>query len=183
MYASGAAGLIATVLFVLLLTRGITGPIHTLIGQATQVAAGNLAALPTVTRKDEVGELSAAFAQMIRSLREALQFMQAAGDELVASGGVLSASASGRREAASAIVARLHDVVRDWELQAGRFAAAGSDIHQLQAAIAQVAAGAEKQVQSVASAAERISLVTAGVREVALSAEAVATTAAAAWRR
>lgn len=69
--AIGALGILLMALVVVLTARSITRPLSALVAVAGQMSDGNFdVSLPAQTARDEVGELSRAFAAMSRALRE-----------------------------------------------------------------------------------------------------------------
>ncbi|MBE0597819.1 MAG: methyl-accepting chemotaxis protein [Desulfuromonadales bacterium] len=106
-----ALGLLAVLLgifFASFLSRVITAPLHRLSDRAREVAGGNLTiALDSEERQDEFGTLDAAFAQMVRTLRELNRELQGGINVLASSGSqILTAStqmAAGATQTATAV--------------------------------------------------------------------------------
>lgn len=182
-YAAGAAGLLTCLVLGLVLTRGITRPIRSLSLLAGTVAAGNLSVeVPGVRRRDEVGDLTLAFAQMIGSLHDTLQSVQLASGELASNGQLLSDSAAGSSQAATAIVERLQQVLAEWESQSMRIQQTGAEVGELQEAVSQLAAGANEQARAATETAAQMHEVATTVDQLAHAANHVAETAGATFR-
>ncbi|HEY7118669.1 MAG TPA: response regulator [Tepidisphaeraceae bacterium] len=64
-----ASGLAIAALFSFFLSGAITRPVHELVGGVRKVAAGDLHLQINADRRDELGELAAAFNDMVRQLR------------------------------------------------------------------------------------------------------------------
>lgn len=176
---SVAAGLGVCLVTGFLLSRHVGRPLRGLAAAARQVAAGNLTANVTVRDgRDELSELGNAFAHMVGSLREALQLIQTSAGELAASSRSLSASAAGSGEAAGAIANRLHVMTSEWSAHGERLSVTADELLQMQAAIGQLAAGAQEQAEAVAGAAARMQQVAGTVQAVVTASDRVARTAA-----
>ncbi|HUP90904.1 MAG TPA: methyl-accepting chemotaxis protein [Solimonas sp.] len=66
-----ALGLFAATAIGIFITRDITRPLHEVVGIANQIAKGDLNVATTLERRrDEIGELAAAFDRMVSALRE-----------------------------------------------------------------------------------------------------------------
>lgn len=106
-----AIGLLAILLgifFASTLSRMITVPLHRLSERAREVAAGNLTIeLASEVRQDEFGILDAAFATMVRTLRELNRELQGGINVLASSGSEILAAtsqmASGATQTATAV--------------------------------------------------------------------------------
>jgi methyl-accepting chemotaxis protein len=178
-FGSVAAGVLASALAAWLLTRSITRPVGTLADLANRVSGGDLSAPPPAPQGgDELAALSRSFAAMVHSLREALRLMQVAASDLSDEGAALTGSAAASLEAATTIVGRLDEVTAEWGRQSLRVSEVGEEVSQLQAAIAQVAAGAGEQARSVTDAAALMQSVAKHVHTVAAGSEQIASTAA-----
>jgi signal transduction histidine kinase len=62
--------LIAALSIVMLIARGVSQPLEALAATARRIARGDYNALPSVDRRDEIGELSSALGNMTRSIAE-----------------------------------------------------------------------------------------------------------------
>jgi signal transduction histidine kinase len=98
---AAAFGAIAVVAFGILVGRTIARPVQSLAAQARRIAQGEAGAL-AVDARDEVGELAAAFNDLLRSLREAEQKVVAA-ERLAAVGQVAAGIAHEVRNPLSGI--------------------------------------------------------------------------------
>ncbi|MFZ5817722.1 MAG: methyl-accepting chemotaxis protein [Bacillota bacterium] len=180
---SAAGGLLIALVSAFLLTRSITRPIRGLATLAREVAAGDLTRRPVEATRDEVGDLSRAFAGMMDSLREALAVMRHAGEHLTASSHLLTRSAAESAANAAEIVERLGTLTAEWELQGDRLAGTGREVVQLEAAIAQVAGGAKEQAELVQTAAGLMQQVAATVGVIAEAGTQVAAASQEAFQR
>jgi nitrogen fixation/metabolism regulation signal transduction histidine kinase len=68
--AAGAIALAAALVVGALLSSGIAGPVRELAAAARRMASGERAATPALARRDELGELAAAFAALSADLEE-----------------------------------------------------------------------------------------------------------------
>jgi phosphoserine phosphatase RsbU/P len=67
----GAAGFTLLFLVVVIISRSITKPLHSLVGATTEIARGNLdVTLPEIVVKDEVGQLSRSVEEMRLALKD-----------------------------------------------------------------------------------------------------------------
>src|SRR5690606_31766298 len=98
--ATGAIGLIVAIVFGMLLTRRIVGPLNGIAAAATQIAQGDLTvAPPRVTEGDEIAQVTSAVATMTTTLREFVRKAQQVGATLGANSEALAQSSA---EAAAA---------------------------------------------------------------------------------
>lgn len=65
-----ALGLVVGLFGALLIARGVSRPVEQLAESARRIQAGDYTPPPSVARSDEIGQLSAAFANMAQSIRE-----------------------------------------------------------------------------------------------------------------
>jgi len=68
--------ILCAVVLIFLLGRGVTRPLHDLVGAAQRVAQGDLTLGIDERRRDEIGQLASAFNQMVRSLRALIKHLQ-----------------------------------------------------------------------------------------------------------
>lgn len=181
---STAAGLLLALLLALLITRSIASPLRGLAALARDVAGGDLRLKQTApSGQGEVGDLGRAFGMMTASLRDALEVMKQASDQLVASSGLLTRSTGNSTATAAVIVEQLGALTAEWEAEGLQLAEAGRQVEQLQTAVAQVADGAREQAVMVADAAQLMKRVSEAAGRVAEVGSQVAEAAQAAYRR
>jgi diguanylate cyclase (GGDEF)-like protein len=65
-----ALGLVAALLGAVLIARGVSRPVEVLATQVRRIEAGDYAAVTPIRQRDEIGELSASFGNMARSIAE-----------------------------------------------------------------------------------------------------------------
>lgn len=73
-YLTGAA-IVLSIGIGIIITRGITQPIETIVAVANQIAAGNLDAPIMIRQQDEIGQLASAFRNMAGTLQNVLKEM------------------------------------------------------------------------------------------------------------
>lgn len=148
--------------------RPVTGALVQFGALVGRVADGDLAMEPLAVRtRDEVGQLAGAFNQMVERLR-ALMRQVAHSSEVVARAAQELAAASeqsakGAQEAAD-VAGRMAAGSVD---QAGMASEVRSTMQQLQAAISQIAAGAERSAGEVEESVRRLGAVSSDIDRVA----------------
>lgn len=140
----------------ILISRIISRPIVAIAHAAKQVAAGDLTSKEIQARnRDEVGDLSLSFNQMIASLRQLIAQTTTSAEHLAAASEELTASA--------------HHT--------------SSATEQIATAIEEVANGSERQIQSVRESVAAVSEISSGAQHIASSAQSVSSSASEAAER
>jgi len=124
----------------LLISRSITRPLHAAVAAAERVAGGDLSSMPTVTSRDEVGQLLAALQKMTQKLRETVTEVR--------NGSETIATASGQIAAGNA------DLSSRTEHQASSLEETASSMEELTATVKQNADNARQANQLARTASE-----------------------------
>ena len=131
----------------LFITRMITKPLNTMVLVCEELAAGDFRdKLRSFVRKDEIGQLADALANMRSNLRTVLKQVNESAEQVAASSEELTASAEQSAQAAN----------------------------QVAASISEVATGAEKQVHVINETSAVVDQMTAGMQQVATNTNLVA---------
>ncbi len=150
----------------------LAGPVSRLTRAAEQVTAGDLAAQVRVESGDEIGELAAAFQQMVANLSNMIsQVMENAQALSVASGQMATASDQAG-QAAGQVAATIQQVARGTAQQTDNIAHTAESVEQMSRAIDSVAKGAQEQAVAVIKSVELTAQISTAVRQVAANAQA-----------
>ncbi|MGQ9532583.1 MAG: methyl-accepting chemotaxis protein [Desulfotomaculales bacterium] len=159
---TGAVTVLASLAICLLLLRGIVGPVRALAAEASRIASGDLTGQISVTAKNEIGQLGAAFNTMVRNLKEIIGQLAEKSRFLTSSAAELSSSAEnvsiGANETASTIgevAATVEQVASSTQHIAGESERAGQLARKGNRALQDVLAQMD-QIQQVAMAAGQI---------------------------
>lgn len=132
----------------------ISKPIQKIAFAAEQVATGNLRIENIqVKSRDEVGNLAAAFNQMVHNLRDLLRSIGISSEQVAASAEQLTASAEQSNLATSHIATTIQDVAEGSDRQMQSVTETATMMHEMSSGIQQIASNA----QSVSSSAARAS--------------------------
>lgn len=139
--------IIVLVVIGLIITRTITAPLQLMVGVCKDFAGGDFRDRPRkVLRRDEIGQLADALADMRTSLRAMFKQVNESTEQVAASSEELTASAEQSAQA----------------------------VNQVAQSISEVAAGAEQQVKTVTHTSTVIEEMTAGIQQAAAGANQVA---------
>ena len=167
------AAIITASVIIYLYSRRITRPILAVTEQAEQLAGGNLAmTIPEASkeRKDELGRLSGAFANMVRSLREIIMQIAETSEQVAASSQQLYASGEQVGKAAENVGSKIMDIASGAQEQSAQIDSALSDLSKLMVQIAEVNNKTDTMEKATAHILNDIS---AGNRSVAESIERI----------
>ena len=214
--AAAVAGVALAVGLGLVISRTITGPLQRVAHTARQIADADLPALAAemaalaqgdltrrveitaqalaIQRRDEIGQVAAAFNDTIARLHEigrafdatAAQLRTTIGqvaehaDGLGAASLQLSAAAAQAGQATGQIAATIQQVAQGTQQQAGSVAQTAASVEQMARAIDGVAQGAQAQAAEVGRAATVTAQITAALAQVSSNAQASAQDSAAA---
>jgi len=136
-----------------ILGRQIVTPVTAIARLASRVAEGDLTVEPPVVRnRDELGDMAAAFSQMLTNMRTVLQHVSASTDTLMSSSEQLAASAEASAEASGGAAQAIAQVAAGASDQAGATQEVNATVEQLKDAIEQIAAGATRSAGEVQKA-------------------------------
>ncbi|MBU2700115.1 methyl-accepting chemotaxis protein [Sporomusaceae bacterium BoRhaA] len=136
------------------ITRIITKPLNTMVFVCKEFAAGDFRDKPRkLARKDEIGQLADALADMRSSLRVLMKNVNESAEHLAASSEELTASADQSAQAANQVAGSITDVAKGAEQQLDAANNTSAIVQQMSASIQQVAANANEVAgQSVQAA-------------------------------
>ena len=171
----------------LLATRSVTRPLGGLVGAMKKLANGNFdAALPSLGRRDEIGEVAQAVETFkVRATEKAARDAeQKQAEELRAAAArkaELHTLANSFEAAVVGIVGSVSSASHELEAAASRLTQTAETTQKLSGVVASASEEASSNVQSVASATEEIDLV--GERDRAVRSRSRARSPARRWRR
>lgn len=152
------AGIFAAILGMLIgffSARSISRPINELVGVAQKVAAGDLTQQVIIDRKDEVGELAAAFNTMVVALKTLIKKVNINAEQVAASSEELTANSEQSAQATTQIATSITDVAAGAAEQMDAANAASAVVEQMSAGIQQIAANANQVAESSAKATDK----------------------------
>jgi len=167
----GAAFLAAILAFVLgiIIARSISVPVNTLVGQARQVADGDLQVKIDYHSGDEVGELSEAFRTMTESLRTTISRVSETSTQVAAAANQLHSTSEHIATGAEEVAA-----------QAGTVATAGEEMSATSGDIARncqfAAEGAQRASQTAGNGAEVVERTVTVMGQIAIKVQETAKT-------
>jgi len=127
------------------ITRIITSPLKAMVLVCEEFAAGDFRDKPRkVIRKDEIGQVADALANMRGSLRTLMSKINVTVEQVAASSEELTASADQSAQAANQVASSITDVAHGMEEQLAATDDASGVIQQMSASIQQIAANANE---------------------------------------
>jgi len=168
----------------LILSGQILRPVSAIARMASRVAEGDLTVEPLAVRnRDELGEMAAAFNQMLASMRTLLQGVSTSSEALMGSSEQLSAAADASATASGGAAQAIAQVSMGASEQAGATHEVNATMGQLKDAIQQIAAGATRSAGEVQKASVLLHEMVSHLDEVVADAAATADRAAQAVTR
>lgn len=135
--------------------RSISRPINELVGFAQKVAAGDLTQQVIIDRKDEVGDLAAAFNTMVVALESLIKKVNVNAEQVAASSEELTANSEQSAQATTQIATSIMDVAAGATKQMDAANAASAVVEKMSAGIQQIAANATQVAASSAKATDK----------------------------
>jgi methyl-accepting chemotaxis protein len=168
-----------------LLVRGISRGMRQLVGAARGIAEGDIEQDLTTASRDEIGDAVHAFGDMVEYLRDSVAAAdRIAGGDLTVDveprserdslGLALQGMTTSLRSAIGDVAGSASSVTEASETMAGTADEAGRAVGEIATAMGDIAAGAERQVQSVNGARDTFASVRGGVDESARTARETA---------
>jgi methyl-accepting chemotaxis protein len=140
----------------LLITRTITIPLSKMVVVCQEFAAGDFRDKPRLLmRKDEIGQLADALANMRNSLRVLMKNINESAEHLAASSEELTASADQSALAANQVAHSITDVATGAEQQLGVTSNTSTVVQQISANVHHVAENANKAAKQSTQAADK----------------------------
>jgi len=137
------------------ITRMITRPLHTMVLVCEEFAAGDFRDKPRkLARKDEIGQLADALANMRGHLRTVLKQVNEAAEQVAASSEELTASAEQSAQAANQVAGSISEVATGAEKQVHAINETRLVVEQMSSGIQQVATNTDLVAGKSAQAAE-----------------------------
>ncbi len=149
---TGMLGIMVGMVVAFAMSRSLTTEIRSLASTARVVAEGDLTRDVPVNTSDEVGELAAAFNQMVASLREIAREVKATSDAVTTSAVALSASAEEMNASTEEIAATVEQIAKGAEHQAGLVEQTSKVMRGMASAINEIAARAKSAAEAAAEA-------------------------------
>jgi methyl-accepting chemotaxis protein len=149
---TGILGIIIGMILAFVISKSLTTEIRTLAATARIVAEGDLTKDVPVNTSDEVGELAAAFNQMLASLREIVREVKTTSGAVTTSAVALSASAEEMNSSTEEIAATVEQIAKGAEHQAGLVDQTSKVIRELANAVAEIASRAKSAAEAAAEA-------------------------------
>ncbi|MEW6719780.1 MAG: methyl-accepting chemotaxis protein [Thermodesulfobacteriota bacterium] len=137
------AGIVLAVVLGLLLSRSISRPVREMASKAGRIAEGDLSVDMTVSSKDEIGQLSASFVEMIGSLRNLIGQVGSASQQVASAATQLTTNSE-----------RITTGAREVANQSGAVATAGEEMAATSKDIARSCQVAVKEGQEASHAAQ-----------------------------
>lgn len=137
------------------ISRGISKPTSMIAGFATEIADGNLALDDiAVKSSDEIGQLGDSFNRMKSNLRDLLQKVSIAAEQVASSSQQLTASADQSAQAANQVACSISDVAKGSEIQLAAVTVTSQEVKQMSHSIEQIAANANNVALTSAEASK-----------------------------
>lgn len=172
--------IVAGIVIAIVLTRGIAGPVRQVAVAAQHLADGDLRQKQLqISAKDELGEMAAAFNQMISNWREIMEQIREASTALMADGENLLAAADESTGATGQIAAAINEVAQGTNNQVNQVHETRTAMEQLRQAIDQIAVGAQQQAEQASRTTRSLEQMASTVGNVSGSAQQVAEAAGA----
>lgn len=139
-------------------TGAITKPLNRMVAVCREFAAGDFRDKPrTVVRKDEIGQLAEAMAEMRASIRELMKHVNQSAEQLAAASEELNASADQSAQASNQVAHSISDVAKGVEEQHGVTKDAFTIVESLSAGIEAVSDNANEVSNQSSQAADQAS--------------------------
>lgn len=123
------------------ITKSITGPVSVMVAVCAELAAGDFRDKPRkLLRKDEIGKLADALAQMRDMLRSLMKQVSHSAEQLAAASEELTASAEQSAQAANQVAVSITDVAKGAEEQLHAANDTSAVVEQMSASSEQIAA-------------------------------------------
>ncbi|MBP2629017.1 MAG: methyl-accepting chemotaxis sensory transducer [Firmicutes bacterium] len=137
------------------ITRMITRPLNAMVLFCKELAAGDFRDKPRkVVRKDEIGQVADALADMRSALRKLMKHINQSAEQLAASSEELTASADQSAQVSNQVAESISDVAYGAEKQLQAVDEASAVVEQMSAGIQQVAASANQVAGNSSRAVE-----------------------------
>jgi methyl-accepting chemotaxis protein len=149
---TGMLGITVGMVLAFAMSRSLTTEIRSLASTARVVAEGDLTRDVPVNTSDEVGELAAAFNQMVASLREIAREVKATSGAVTTSAVALSASAEEMNASTEEIAATVEQIAKGAEHQAGLVEQTSKVMREMARSINEIAARAKSAAEAAAEA-------------------------------
>ncbi len=144
--------ILAGMILAFAMSKGLTTGMRSLAGTARIVAEGDLTRDVPVTTSDEVGELAAAFNQMVGSLRDIAREVKTTSTAVNTSAAALSASAEEMNASTEEIAATVEQMAKGAEHQASLVEQTSKVMREMASAINEIAARAKSAAEAAAEA-------------------------------
>jgi methyl-accepting chemotaxis protein len=140
----------------LMITKIITKPLNIMVSVCNEFAAGDFRDKPrNLIRKDEIGQLADALADMRNSLRTLMKNVNDSAEQLAASSEELTASAEQSAQAANQVAESIAEVATSADLQLGVANDSAAVVQQISTSIQQVATNANETAEQSARAVNK----------------------------
>ncbi|HWR05627.1 methyl-accepting chemotaxis protein [Sporomusa sp.] len=148
--------LILTILFIILMSRYIAGPITLIRNECRRLAAGDLReqAKQMAWPQDEIGQLAQGFQMMRRNLHTLVTNVLSQSQQLAAASEELTASSQQSAGTASQVADSITEIARESELQAGAAAQIMTVVQTMSDKVAQISAAASDVAQIAAATSQ-----------------------------
>ena len=144
--------IVAGIVLAFIISKSLTTEIRSLAATARTVAEGDLTRDVPVNTSDEVGELAAAFNQMVGSLREIAREVKTTSTAVNTSAAALSASAEEMNASTEEIAATVEQMAKGAEHQAGLVEQTSKVMREMANSINEIAARAKSAAEAAAEA-------------------------------
>ncbi|HEY3366363.1 MAG TPA: methyl-accepting chemotaxis protein [Symbiobacteriaceae bacterium] len=172
----GAAAVLSLLVIYLVLSRALA-PLGALSQGMAQVAAGDLTvAAMAVKSRDEIGAMVKAYNMMAHNLRQLLAGLTETAETVAQSAASLTETTAQVTRVAGSVEAAMGQVARGAEDQASTAAQATDVMEQLRMAIGQIAAGAQDQAQGAQLTSQAVGDMVTAMDDVAAKAADVQST-------
>lgn len=152
MIITGLLAILAGMVLAFVMSKSLTTEIRSLATTARTVAEGDLTRDVSVNTSDEVGELAAAFNQMVGGLREVVREVKTTSGAITTSAVALSASAEEMNASTEEIAATVEQIAKGAEHQAGLVEQTSKVIREMANAITEIATRAKSAAEAAAEA-------------------------------
>jgi methyl-accepting chemotaxis protein len=149
---TGLLAILAGMVLAFVMSRNLTTEIRSLVTTARVVAEGDLTRDVVVNTSDEVGELAAAFNQMVGSLRDIAREVKTTATAVTTSAVALSASAEEMNASTEEIAATVEQIAKGAEHQAGLVEQTSKVMREMANSINEIAARAKSAAEAAAEA-------------------------------
>lgn len=149
---TGVLALLVGMLLAFVMSKSLSTEIRSLAATARIVAEGDLTRDVQVNTSDEVGELAAAFNQMVGSLREIATEVKGTAGEVTTSAVALSASAEEMNASTEEIAATVEQMAKGAEHQASLVEQTSKVMREMANSINEIAARAKSAADAAAEA-------------------------------